>query len=151
MRLDNMRTIDQLAAADRIALDFAVRVGSGIAIVALMLSISGVYALMSFTVARRTPEIAIRLALGANANRVVISTFSRALLQVGLGVLVGCIPGGAIVSVIEPEVLNAAQMPLAIGTSLSVIVFMAVVTLCACFGPARRALRIQPTDALKAD
>ena len=150
LRLDNIQTLDQLAAADRIAMDFFVRVGAGIAVVALMLSTAGIYALMSFTVARRTPEIAIRLALGANGNRVVLATFSRALLQVLLGVLAGCIPGGALVSMIEPGMLNGTQLWVTLGTCACVIVFMSTVTVLSCLGPARRALRIQPTDALKA-
>jgi putative ABC transport system permease protein len=150
LRLDTIRTIEQLAGETRVGLDFFTRVGVGIAMVALLLSISGVYALMSFTVARRTPEIAIRLALGANANRVVLATFSRALLQVSLGVLVGCIPGGAIVSVLEPEVMSGSQLWMTMGTCAAVVAFMAVTTIAACYGPARRALRIQPTDALKA-
>jgi putative ABC transport system permease protein len=150
LRLDEIRTIDQLAAENRIGLDFFARLGTGIAMVALLLSTAGVYALMSFTVARRTPEIAIRLALGANTRRVVLSTFSRALLQVALGVLAGAIPGGVIVSVIQPEILNGAQLSATFATCAGVIAFMIAVTVAACAGPARRALRIQPADALKA-
>jgi predicted permease len=150
VRIDQVQTLAQIAAVDGIAINFFVRVGAGIAIIALMLSTAGVYALLSFTVARRTPEIAIRLALGANARRVVLSTFSRALLQVGLGVLAGCLPGAAIVASIEPEVLSGSQINVAVMTALAVIAFMIVVTIGACFAPARRALRIQPADALKA-
>jgi ABC-type antimicrobial peptide transport system permease subunit len=145
-----VQTLAQVASMDRIAVNFFVRIGAGIAIIALMLSTAGVYALLSFTVARRTPEIAIRLALGANANRVVLSTFSRALLQVGLGVLVGSIPGTAIVASIEPELFNGSQFTIAIGTAAAVIAFMVLVTIGACYAPARRALRIQPSDTLKA-
>jgi predicted permease len=150
LRIDQVQTLAQVASMDRIAVDFFVRIGAGIAIIALMLSTAGVYALLSFTVARRTPEIAIRLALGANARRVVLSTFSRALLQVGLGVVVGCIPGAAIVGSLEAGALSGSQLNVAIGTALGVIAFMAVVTIAACYAPARRAMRIQPADALKA-
>jgi putative ABC transport system permease protein len=151
LRLDDLRTLQQVAAEDRIGFDFFARVGTGIALVALLLAVSGVYALMAFTVSRRTPEIAIRLALGADANRVVLSTFSRALLQVSLGVLVGCIPGAAIVSALAPELIDGAERGTTIGICVAVIGFMAAITMAACFGPARRAMRIQPTDALKAD
>ena len=151
LRVDQLQTIDQIAAENRGAFDFFARIGAGIAIVALLLSTAGVYALMSFTVARRTPEIAIRLALGANANRVVWSTFSRALLQVTLGVLVGCVPGGVLVSVVQPELMDRWQLWTTVGTCGAVIAFMIAVTAAACAIPARRALRIQPTDALKAN
>jgi ABC-type antimicrobial peptide transport system permease subunit len=50
---------------------------------------------------------------------------------------------------VEPEMLNGSQLSATLGTCLWVIAFMGAVTACACLGPARRALRIQPTDALK--
>jgi hypothetical protein len=149
LRIDQVQTLAQVGAMDRAALTVFLRIGAGIAIVALILSTAGVYALLSFTVARRTPEIAIRLALGANANRVVLSTFSRALVQVGLGVLVGCIPGAAIVASLEPDMLAGSQVYTAIGTAVAVTAFMALVTIGACIVPARQAMRIQPADALK--
>jgi putative ABC transport system permease protein len=151
LRLENVQTFERLAAADRVAMDLFTRIGAGIAATALLLAMAGVYALMSFTVARRTPEIAIRLALGANANRVVLATFSRALLQVALGVAVGCIPGGALVAAMEPEVINGAHLATTMSICGTVVAFMTGLTLLASYGPARRALRIQPTDALKAD
>jgi predicted permease len=82
MRLDGLLTLDKVSAIDRVALDFFLRLLAGIGGVALILATAGVYALMSFTVARRTSEIGIRLALGANPRRVVFSTFGRALLQI---------------------------------------------------------------------
>jgi predicted permease len=151
LRLDTVRTLDQVAAEDRAGFEFFTRIGTGIAAVALLLAISGVYALMAFTVSRRTPEIAIRLALGGNANRVVMSTFSRALLQVSLGVIVGCIPGAALVNALAPEIIDGAQLSNTLAVSAAAAAFMAAVTVAACVAPARRALRIRPTDALKAD
>ena len=65
--------------------------------VAMILATAGVYALMSFTVARRTAEIGIRVALGANPRRIVMTTFARALTQVAIGLLVGSIPAGLLV------------------------------------------------------
>ena len=57
--------------------------------VALLLSLSGIYAVLSFIVARRRREIGVRVALGASRGHVVAAIFRRPLSQVGLGVLAG--------------------------------------------------------------
>ena len=53
--------------------------------------LAGIYAVLSFTVARRTREIGVRVALGASARRVVLAIFRRPLTQVGFGVAIGAI------------------------------------------------------------
>jgi ABC-type antimicrobial peptide transport system permease subunit len=55
----------------------------------LILSATGIHALMSFTVSRRTREIGIRTALGAGSGAIVRAIFSRAFFQIGAGVLAG--------------------------------------------------------------
>ena len=56
----------------------------------LVLSAAGIYALMSFTVARRRREIGIRAALGADPVRILVGIFSRAFAQLAAGALAGC-------------------------------------------------------------
>ncbi len=103
------------------------------------LSAAGIYALMSFTVSRRGREIAIRVALGAGPARVVTAIFSRALAQVGLGVMLGgLIFGFAFVQ-------DADDLKL----TIAMAAVMMTVGLLACVVPATRALRVHPTDALK--
>jgi ABC-type antimicrobial peptide transport system permease subunit len=58
---------------------------------------------MAFTVARRTREIGIRVALGADRHRIVTGTLSRVLAQVGLGIVAGTIPGSMVVAWGVPE------------------------------------------------
>jgi len=121
-----------------------------VSLVAIILATAGVYALMSFTVSRRTSEIGIRLALGANPRRIVMTTFARALSQVGIGLLVGSLPAGLLMSGLGPEVAPNAGTQVALGTIALSLLTVAVITALACVAPARRALQIQPTDALKA-
>jgi predicted permease len=109
--------------------------------IVLLLSATGIHALMSFTVARRTREIGIRAALGAGAGRIVAGIFSRAFVQVGLGVVAG----------------SALAALGGLGTTRQVLILlgadaiMLVVGLTACAVPLRRALRIDPTEALRAE
>jgi predicted permease len=148
-RLTEMMTLDAVGEADLVALDFYARLLAGISIVAMILAVAGVYALMSFTVARRTAEIGIRVALGANPRRIVTSTFARAFTQVTIGLVLGGIPAAAIVAAIGPEVAATNGNEVAIWTCLASLLLVAIVTAFACVFPAHRALRIQPTDALK--
>ena len=113
-----------------------------IVLAALLLSMAGVHALMSFTVSQRTREIGIRTALGARPRRIVASIFSRALGQLGAGVLLGTVFALAL----RWDDLTT-EGPTMVA---SIVVAMLTVGLLACFIPARRALRIQPTEALKA-
>lgn len=148
-RLTEMMTLDAVGQADLVALDFFARLMAGVGIVAMILATAGVYALMSFTVARRTSEIGIRVALGANPRRIITSTFARAFTQVTMGLVIGGIPAAAIVAAIGPEVAATNGNEVAIWTCLVSLLLVAIVTAIACLFPARRVLRIQPSDALK--
>ena len=106
------------------------------------LSAGGIYALTSFTVSQRTREIGIRAALGADPRRIVLTIFSRAVAQIGLGVLIGGVVFGLATGI---RTVQGAGM---IGATVAL---MAGVGLLACVLPAIRALRIQPTEALRAD
>ena len=113
-----------------------------VSFIVLMLSASGIHALMSFIVARRTREIGIRAALGAHPGRIIAGIFGRAFLQVSAGLVAGSalvIWIGGMGSIRDVLILLAADG----------IMLIAGVT--ACYVPLRRALRIDPTEALRAE
>jgi putative ABC transport system permease protein len=126
--------------------------------IALLLSLAGIYAVLSFTVARRTREIGVRVALGADRRRLVTAIFRRPLTQVALGI----IAGGFIVA--AGAFMLAGALPVSGGGTLSgaglsprsvalfagYIVLMLGVCLLACIVPLRRALGVEPTEALRA-
>jgi putative ABC transport system permease protein len=85
---------DQAAEADAVYTGVFPRIFAVIAVLAMLLSTSGLYALTSFTLARRTRDIGIRTAFGAAPPRIIMGVFSRVLTQVGLGVLVGAFSAG---------------------------------------------------------
>jgi predicted permease len=113
----------------------------------VVLSAAGIYALMSFTVARRRKEIGIRAALGANPARLLGGIFKRTFAQLAVGVALGMLGAIAIEGGLEGEMFQghgATILPL-------VALFITVVGLLAALGPARRGLQIQPTEALRED
>lgn len=112
-----------------------------ISFIVLVLSATGIHALMSFTVARRTREIGIRAALGANTSHIVRGIFSRAFKQIGTGLLVG----SAIVALAAHDSVRQILVMLAADA------VMLIVGLAACALPLRRALRVDPTEALRAE
>lgn len=111
----------------------------------IVLSAAGIYALMSFTVARRRREIGIRAALGADRNRLLAGIFGRVVLQLSIGAAVGLLGAYGVELITEGELLekrSAIVLPL-------VAVVMMSVGLIAAWGPARQGLGIQPTEALR--
>jgi ABC-type antimicrobial peptide transport system permease subunit len=108
----------------------------------ILLSAAGIYAMMSFTVARRRREIGIRAALGAPPAQLLRAVFSRAAMQLSVGVLVGL----ALAAVIDLGLEGGYTALLA-----PVAVLMLMVGMLAAAGPARRGLRIQPIEALRED
>jgi predicted permease len=126
--------------------DYLFRLVTTVSAIALLLSLASIYAAMSFAVARRRREIGIRTALGADAVRIASATFARPFTQVGLGVLLGAGLTAALTWAIAGGVSAAA---------LAVVCAYAILMLGICLLPAvtplRRALNVDPTEALRAD
>lgn len=142
LRLDAVARMDTLSDREIAFAMFWVRLLAVVSAVAMLLSMAGIYAVMSFTVARRTREIGIRVALGASRRRVVAAVFARPLTQVGLGIVAGGVLSAVLVGRTTPGAL--------VGT-LVYTVLMLGVCLVACIVPTRRALQVQPAEALRAD
>jgi putative ABC transport system permease protein len=113
----------------------------------LLLSAAGIYAMMSFIVSQRRREIGIRAAMGADAGQLLRSIFTKAALQLAAGVAVGIVTALMIDRASDGELLGLFGRALLPVTA----VVMTIVGLFATIGPARRGLRIQPTEALRAE
>ncbi|HEU5049144.1 MAG TPA: ABC transporter permease [Gemmatimonadales bacterium] len=154
LRLSEFQRMDQIASDYLWMLGMLLRMTLVMTAVALLLSLAGIYAVMSFTVARRTREIGVRVALGAKRRRVLTAIFRRPLTQVGLGVAVGAtlIALGALAFsrtefASAPSGLSVGQVALLAAYAA----FMLGVCLLACVVPTRRALRVEPMVAMRAE
>jgi len=147
LRVGEVRTLDSMNKQE---VQIVQLVGLGLGLVmlsVLLLSAAGIYAMMSFTVTQRRKEIGIRSALGAQPRRLLAGLFRRAAWQLALGVGVGVGIAFLLDLASNGEMMGvrgAVAVP-------AVAVVMLVVGLLATFGPARRGLRIEPSEALRAD
>jgi predicted permease len=120
----------------------------GATLLVTALSAAGLYSLMAVAVTRRTREIGIRIALGASPRMVLAALFRRAAIQVGIGIVVATVLMPSMMTALGISELRPgmvfAMMAIAAGG-------MVVTSLIACAVPARRALRIQPSEAVKTD
>jgi hypothetical protein len=138
-----MRPLAELYGSLRSASRFAAWSLALVTLSVLLLSAAGIYALMSFTVARRTREIGIRTALGAYPRRILADIFGRVARQLALGLVIGSLLSGAMFFAVGLGFTRAAALMTAVAA------IMLLVGLLAAFGPARRGLRIQPMEALR--
>ena len=122
--------------------------------VALLLSLACIYAVTSYVVSRRTREIGVRVALGASGRQIITSILRRPLLQVCAGILIGTLMTGILSGGISIDAVRT-ETPTSFLVKLGAValygLFMLAVCLLACIVPTRRALSVQPTDALRTD
>ncbi len=149
IRIVDVKSLERVADEEALAMRIFVRVFAVGAAIALLLSTAGIYALISFTLARRTREIGIRIALGAAPRRIITGTFSRAFMQVGTGVLVGWIPSAALLFLGAEG--SGSLRGAGLGMTCLLGAFVIAIGLLACTVPLRRALRIEPMQALRTD
>jgi hypothetical protein len=147
LRLSEFQRLDAVSDSLIWVMGLWMRVTGALTALALLLSLAGIYAVLSFTVARRTREIGVRVALGANRKRVVTAIFRRPLIQVGFGVAAG----GVIIGVLATAVSNGALSVGDVALLVAYVVLMFGVCMLACAVPTWRALRVEPTVALRSE
>jgi predicted permease len=119
------------------------------AVVALLLAIAGVYGVMAYTVSQRVPEIGLRVALGASPGDVMGLVLREGALLVVIGLVVGAALSYASAQFISGLLFGVSARDPLVFAAVSALV--AVAAMAACLVPGRRALKVDPLLALRAD
>jgi predicted permease len=148
LQVDEVRTLAAIYREHRFGDNLgAITIGAVTGSV-LLLSAAGLYALMAFTVAQRRREIGIRSALGAQPGQLVAAVFRRAFWQIGTGSAAGMLAAYLAGRYVPIEQVGGLPIP---GILPGAAAFMLLVGVLAALGPARRGLRIDPTEALRSE
>jgi putative ABC transport system permease protein len=154
LRLSEFQRLSEVSDAMLWILGLWTKITMLLTAIALLLSLAGIYAVLSFIVARRTREIGVRVALGASQRRIIVGIFRRPLIQVAIGVTLG----GLLIALAAEGLAHSEMSNAGEGWSLALFgqlvaygALMFVVCLLACVMPTRRALSVEPTEALRAE
>jgi putative ABC transport system permease protein len=149
LALDPPQTLQSLVTASTAEPRFRSRLVGGFAATALFLAVLGLYGLVSFTVSGRSREIATRLALGATPAAMRTAVIGEGLALTAVGLTVALAVAAALGRLVEGLLFETAPLdPAVIG---ALVVVMALAAVVACYLPARRAMRVAPTEALRAE
>ena len=146
LRVGRLRSLDEMFWQRR-SFDhmFGFMVGA-VTVIVLLFSMAGIYTLMAFIVAQRWREIGVRTALGAQPRRLLIGIFGRAAVPLLIGAMAGCAIALRLHSSLPIAEAGGRSIPGIVPASAALMI---VVGLLAVAGPARRAIRIDPTEALR--
>jgi putative ABC transport system permease protein len=143
----NARALDSLVAAQLAPARFLSWLTGAFATVALTLAVIGIYGMLSYWVRRRTSEIGIRAALGANQSRLLSLVVGQALAMAAVGVLVGAILAAGLTRLIETQLYAVRPMDWVSFVVTAAVMLLAAMA--ASLAPALRALRLNPIVALR--
>ncbi|MGB7226938.1 MAG: FtsX-like permease family protein, partial [Candidatus Acidiferrales bacterium] len=147
MFVGQVQTGDEMISESSAQPRFTAQLLTMFSTLALLLAVVGIYGLISYYTSRRTHEIGIRMALGAQRADVMRLVLQEGMLIVGLGVAVGIVAAGAFARTLEGLLYGVSTMDLSSFAGSAVV--LAIVAVAACWIPARRAMRIEPMEALR--
>jgi ABC-type antimicrobial peptide transport system permease subunit len=126
---------------------FVMSLIGGLALVALLLAMVGIYSVISFSVSERTREIGIRMALGARRGDVLSMILGHGMRVSALGIVMGLAIALGLTRLLRTLLFDvSATDPITFGL---VATMVSLVALMACYLPARRATRVDPLEALR--
>lgn len=149
IRLNPFRTIEEQFARKLVSPRFNMLLIAAFALVAVLMAAVGVYGVNAYAVASRTREFGVRAALGASPGQLVTSVIRRGMALASVGIVAG-FAGALVIGRLLTSMLYGlpARDPL---TLVAAILILTVVAALACWLPARRASRVDPVTALRAE
>ena len=147
VRITDVASMDKVIGASVAQRRFPMMMLGLFAAAALFLAALGLYGVMAYAVTQRTPELGVRIALGAQSRDILRLVLRQGLYLVGIGLAVGLLGTLALRSLIKALLFNVQASDPA--TLVSVAIVLVVVTLFACWIPARRATKVDPLVALR--
>jgi predicted lysophospholipase L1 biosynthesis ABC-type transport system permease subunit len=122
---------------------------AGFGFIALLMAMLGVYGVIAYSVAHRTQEYGVRMALGATTSDIGRLVLRQGMMVIALGIPIGLAFTAAGGRIVKSYLLGVSEAdPLSL---LAPPLLIAAVTLLAAYTPARRAMRVNPVDALRAE
>jgi len=140
-------TVERRIAQSRLNVGAFGLLFSVFALVALLLALVGLYGVMAHSVSRRTQEIGVRLALGGTQKHILSMVLAQGMRQVGIGLAIGIPAAFAVTRVLRSTLVGVE--PGDPVTFAGVIALLTIAGLLGCAIPARRAIRVDPVDALR--
>ena len=146
LRAGRLRSLDEMYWQRRSFDHMFGAVLGAVMVIVLLFSMAGMYTLMAFIVAQRWREIGVRSALGAQPRRLLIGIFGRAAVPLLIGAIAGCAIALRLHSSLPIVEAGGLSIPGVVPASAALMI---VIGLLAVAGPARRAIRIDPIEALR--
>jgi len=147
LAVSNVMPMEQLVSASLAEPRFLLLLLGVFAGSALALSVIGVYGVVSYSVAQRSHEIGVRMALGAQVGDVLKLVLGKGMVLVGVGIAIGLAGAFALSRIMESLLFGVGARDMA--TFAATALVLAGVALGACFVPARRATKVDPMVALR--